>query len=107
MCTAQHLRAAFTQSVRFAGGRWCTFSWLFQLALAELQASIVLTEGRIRHALPVRESIVATCLWEWQGEMIESLICGKKKGRIQVASTIEQDGQLAAAFEGWYAILLA
>ena len=97
---------AFAGSL-YAVNALCGWSMVhLQLALAELPASIVLVEGRIRYAMPVRDSIVATCLWDDQGEVIEALKGGKKKGRIRVTSTVEQAGQSAASFEGRYAILI-
>lgn len=95
---------AFAGSL-YAVNALCGWSMVhLQLCLAGLPGSIVLVEGRIRYAAPVRESIVATCRWEDQGEVIKALKGGKKKGRIQITSDVEQDGQSAACFEGRYAI---
>ncbi len=95
---------AFAGSL-YAVNALCGWSMIhLQLALAEMPGSIVLVEGNIRYAAPVRESILATCLWEDQGEVIRALKRGRKRGRIEVASTVEQDGQSAACFQGRYAI---
>ena len=97
---------AFAGSL-YAVNALCGWSMVhLQLTLADLPGSIVLVEGNIRYAAPVRESIVATCIWKDQGEVIKALKGGKKKGRIEVTSTVEQDGQSAACFEGRYAILI-
>lgn len=98
--------SAFAGSL-YAVNALCGWSMVhLQLALADLSASIVLVEGRIHYSAPVRDTIVATCRWEDQGGVIKALKEGKHKGRIQINSAVEQDGQSAARFEGRYAILV-
>ena len=75
-----------------------------QLELAGLKGSIVLAEGTIRYSVPVRGSILATCDWPQGADAIESLQAGNSKARIALRASIEQDGEVAALFDGRYAV---
>ena len=111
------LRADFEANINlhgtaFAGSLYainalCGWSMLhLQLALADLKGSIVLAEGNIRYTAPVRDTILATCAWPNGSDAFESIKSGKKKARVTLTSSVEQDGQPAVRFEGRYAVLV-
>ena len=97
---------AFAGSL-YAVSTLCGWSMVhLQLRIADLEASIVLVEGKIRYAAPVRDCILSVCDFGDQLKTIEALKKGKKKARFQTLCLIGQDGQDAAIFEGSYAVLL-
>jgi len=75
-----------------------------QLALAGVEGAIVLAEGKIRYAAPVRDAINVACDWREQTGAIESLRAGEKKAHISLTTQVLQNEEAAALFEGRYAV---
>ena len=97
---------AFAGSL-YAVNALCGWSMVhLQLRMAGLEGSIVLVEGKIRYAAPVRDCILSVCDFGDQHKTVEALKKGKKKARFHTLCLIAQDGQDAATFEGSYAVLL-
>lgn len=79
-----------------------------QLKLRDVDASIVLADGRIKYLRPVTGRIVARCDFGQQLPALDTLE-SKGKARFTLSSTIREhdagDGREAATFEGDYAVL--
>ncbi len=77
-----------------------------QLDAAGLEGSIVFVEGRIRCLQPVRDAMLARCIWH--PEAAEQLVALRQNGRARchLDVQIESAGALAADFSGEYAVRL-
>lgn len=84
----------------------CCWSMVhLQLEMRGLVGSIVLADGRINYARPVKDqTIVAVCDF---GEQVRALddLANRGKSRFSLTSSITSGGKPAATFEGDFAVL--
>ena len=76
-----------------------------QLALRNLEGSIVIANGHIAYSAPVRERLRAVCEFGAQRDAWARLDATGKT-RFELACRISANGAAAAKFEGQYAVLL-
>ena len=96
---------AFAGSL-YAINALCGWSMVhLQLHARGIEGSIVLANGNIRYAKPVAEHIVARCDFsDHTANMDELRETGKT--RFTITSRIDAAGELAAEFQGDYAVLV-
>jgi thioesterase domain-containing protein len=80
----------------------------FLLQELGLQASIVLYESACQYKRPVKQDFSALCYRpdEGQVEHFLKVIQRRKKGQLQVVGEVREDGEVAVAFTGRYAVHL-
>lgn len=97
---------AFAGSL-YAISALCGWSMVhLQLAMRDLEGSIVLAEGRIRYLKPVAEEIVAVCSFGDQTTALERLT-REGKARFPLTTSVAARGEPAALFEGEFGVKLA
>lgn len=74
-----------------------------QLALRDLDGSIVIADGHIQYTRPVQEQIRATCRFGDQTDAWSRLE-STGKTRFNLACSISANGEPAAEFQGQYAV---
>jgi thioesterase domain-containing protein len=76
------------------------------LAAAGIEGSIVFVQGTIRCRAPVREDMLARCVWtDAAGEALEQLH-STGRARIHLDVQVESGGTIAADFSGEYGVKL-
>jgi thioesterase domain-containing protein len=90
---------------QFALASLCGWGLLhLQLALHDLQASILFVDGHIDCRRPVRAGMLASCRMTSEVSTAMADLHGRGKSRCRLATRVESEGKLAAEFLGTYGL---